>query len=188
MRLFVAVDLPEDLRDRLAHLQQGLPAARWVPPDNMHLTLRFIGEVDGHQARDIDAALAQVRAERFALTLSGVDSFGSGAKPRSLWAGAQPNPALDRLQSKVEKAVRSAGLPPEGRKFKPHVTLARFKGNPRERLFSYLSRNALFRGAPFTVDEFVLYSSFLAQQGAIYTPEAAYPLVRPAVDVAIPAE
>jgi 2'-5' RNA ligase len=180
MRLFVAVDLPEDLRERIGGFAHGVPAARWVSPENMHLTLRFIGEVDGREAHDIDAALSQVRIERFSMTLAGVDRFGSGGKERALWVGVESNPALMRLQGKVETALRHAGLPPEGRKFKPHVTIARFKGNPGGHLHDFLARHALFRGEPFEVEEFVLYSSFLSHNGAIYSAEVAYPLDRPA--------
>lgn len=176
MRLFVAIALPEDLRARLSALQQGVPAARWVDPDNLHLTLRFFGEADGVQAHDLDTALIQVRAERFSVTLTGVDRFGQGRKSRALWAGAAPAPELDLLQRKVEQAGRAAGFAVEGRKFKPHVTLARFKGDPGYRLQDYLARHAHFRADPFEVREFTLYSSLLAQSGAIYTPEAAYPL------------
>jgi 2'-5' RNA ligase len=176
MRLFVAIALPEDLRARLSELQQGVPAARWVDPDNLHLTLRFIGEADGVQAQDLDAALTQVRAERFEVTLTGVDCFGQGRKSRALWAGIAPCPELDRLRRKVEQAARAAGFAPERRKFKPHVTLARFKGDPGYRLHDFLACHAAFCATPFTAQEFVLFSSLLAQTGAIYTPEASYPL------------
>ncbi len=176
MRLFVAIALPEDLRARLSELQQGVPAARWVDPDNLHLTLRFIGEADGVQAQDLDAALTQVRAERFDVTLTGVDCFGRGRKSRALWAGIAPCPELDRLRRKVQQAARAAGFAPERRKFKPHVTLARFKGDPGYRLHDFLACHTAFRATPFTAQEFVLFSSVLAQTGAIYTPEAAYPL------------
>ena len=176
MRLFVAIALPEDLRARLSSLQQGVPAARWVDPDNLHLTLRFIGEADGGQAHDLDAALTQVRAMRFELTLAGVGCFGQGRKARALWVGVAPTLELDRLQRRVEQAVQAAGFAPEGHKFKPHVTLARFKGDPGHRLDDYLAYHAAFRAEGFEVCEFVLYSSLLAQAGAIHTSEAAYPL------------
>ncbi len=176
MRLFVAIALPEDLRAHLSRLQQGVPAARWVDPDNLHLTLRFIGEADGIEAHDLDAALTQVRAARFDVTLAGVDRFGQGRKSRALWVGVKPVPELDRLRRKVEQAVRAAGFVPEGRKFKPHVTLARFKGDPGLRLHDHLAHHATFRAESFEAREFVLFSSLLTQAGAIYTPEAAYPL------------
>ncbi len=176
MRLFVAIALPEDLRARLSRMQQGVPAARWVDPDNLHLTLRFIGEADGGQAHDLDAALAQVRAARFDLTLAGVDRFGQGRTSRALWVGVEPAPELDRLRRRVEQAVQAAGFAPERRKFKPHVTLARFKGDPGYRLHDHLAHHGAFRAKSFEVRAFVLYSSLLSQAGAIYTPERVYPL------------
>jgi 2'-5' RNA ligase len=153
-----------------------VPAARWVDPDNLHLTLRFIGEADGVQAHDLDAALTQLRAARFGVTLAGVNRFGEGRKSRALWVGVEPAPELDRLQRKVEQAVRAAGFAPERRKFKPHLTLARFKGDPGQRLHDYLVHHARFRAEGFEAREFLLYSSLLARAGAIHTPETAYPL------------
>ncbi len=176
MRLFVALSLPADLRERLCGLCSGLPGARWVAPESMHLTLRFIGEVDGRDAEDIDAALSGIHFPRFPLTLAGVGDFGDGKRLRSVWAGVEANEMLERLQSKVEQAVQRAGQPPEKRKFKPHVTLARFKSHPGDRLESYFTERALFRCRPFEVTDFTLYSSYLAHEGAIYSPEAVYPL------------
>ncbi len=163
----------------MAALSTALPGARWVAPENLHLTLRFIGEVEGHQAGDLDAALAQVKATRFPVTLVGVDRFGAGRTLRALWVGVEPNPELDRLYRKVEQAVQAAGLAPNGRKFKPHVTLARFKGDPGYRLYDYLAHHATFRAETFEARDFVLYSSFLSHGGAIYTAEAVYPLAPP---------
>ncbi len=187
MRLFVAIALPEDLRARLSRIQQGVPAARWVDPDNLHLTLRFIGEADGSEAQDLDAALAQVRAAWFAVTLAGVGRFGQGRKSRALWVGVEPAPGLDRLRRRVEQAVQAAGFAPERRKFKPHVTLARFKGTPGgapgQRLHDHLAQHAAFRAEAFEVRAFVLYSSLLTQAGAIYTPESVYPLSPSSEDV-----
>jgi len=176
MRLFVGIALPEDLRARLSGMQRGVPAARWIDPDNLHLTLRFVGEIDSVQAQDLDTALVQVRAARFGMTLAGVGCFGQGRKSRALWVGVAPVPELDRLQHRVERAVQVAGLSPEGRRFKSHITLARFKGDPGHWLDHHLAQHAAFRAGSFEVHEFVLYSSLLAQAGAIYTPEAIYPL------------
>ena len=176
MRLFVALALPADLRSRLCGLSSGLPGARWVDADNLHLTLRFIGEVDRHRAEDVDAALSGLRGQPFSVTLCGVGQFGDDRRLRQLWAGVAPNEALERLQAKIETALQRAGLPPEKRKFKPHVTLARFKANPGERLQDYLVRHALFRADPFEVRAFTLFSSYLSGEGAIYAAEADYPL------------
>ena len=178
MRLFVALGLPEEIRERLSVMASGLPAARWVKPENYHLTLRFIGEVDNHVAHDIDDALSGIHMPEFELSLAGIGQFGEGKKLRSLWVGAEGGEPLARLQTKVENAVVRAGIQPEGRKFKPHVTLARFKESPGPKIGEYLRSHGLFRSPPFMVREFVLYSSFLAREGAIYRPEAVYELDR----------
>jgi len=176
MRLFVALALPDHLRSRLSGLCNGLPGARWVAPENLHLTLRFIGEVDGDEAEDIDAALSGIRCPRFTVTLSGVGDFGDDKRLRSVWVGVEPNETLDRLKAKVDHAVQRAGQSPDKRKFKPHVTLARFKSHPGDKLQSYFTERALFRSEPFQVDDFTLFSSYLSHEGAIYSPEAVYPL------------
>src|SRR5687767_12084204 len=155
IRLFVAVELPETVRDRLLTLQGGVPGARWVNEDQMHLTLRFIGEVDDNVANDVDDALSGIRAPAFELELSGVGEFG-GKNPRALWAGVRPNPALLHLQKKVETALQRIGLEAETRKFSPHVTLARLRGAPREKVVQFLSEYGLFASVPFRVDRFVL--------------------------------
>ena len=115
---------------------------------------------------------------QFEVQLAGLGQFGSDHKLRSIWVGVQPNPELMRLQAKVETALQRAGLEPERRKFKPHVTLARFKANPGLKLEEYISRNALFKAPAFTVEGFTLFSSYLSGEGAIYRPEADYPLRR----------
>jgi len=177
VRLFVALELPETERSRLVRLQQGLRTARWVAPENLHLTLSFIGEVDGREAEDIDAALMALRFEAFPLVLHGVGRFGEGRKLRALWVGVEENPLLLRLQGKIEQLLQRAGLPPEARKFKPHVTLARFKSAAGGQVEGFLAQHALFRGEAFLVRQVVLYSSFLGHGGALYRPEAAYGLI-----------
>jgi len=184
MRLFIGLSLPDPVRDQLTRIQNGLSGARWVAPESLHLTLRFIGEVDGGAAADIDTALMSIRCESFPLQLSGVGQFGEGRKLRAVWAGVEPQPILSRLQAKVEQAVQRAGLAPERRKFKPHVTLARFKSNGSgPNLGPYISNNALFRSDPIQVEEFVLFSSHLSAGGAVYREEAAYALVQSSAGV-----
>lgn len=179
MRLFIALSLPDEVRERLSLLANGLPGARWVAPESLHLTLRFVGELDGRQAHDLDDMLSTLDLPEFELTLRGLGTFDEGRRLRSLWVGIEPNEALMRLQAKVETAVQRAGLPAERRKFKPHVTLARFKETPpAHKLQAYLAAHGLFRHGPFPVEEFVLFSSFLAHTGALYSPEAVYPLER----------
>lgn len=179
MRLFVAVPLPSDIQDDLADLCQGIPGARWVPPENMHLTLRFVGEVGGHVRNDIVEALERVRGQPFDLHLSGVGHFESGRKPRALWVGVERSRPLQQLQESVEAAIQRAGQPPEGRKFKPHVTLARLKEPPGHYLPEFLAEHNLFRRGPVPVDGFTLFSSFLSRNGALYRPEADFPFDRP---------
>lgn len=177
IRLFVAIDLPDALRMRLAALGGGIPGAAWVDEENLHLTLRFVGEVDEGTAHDIDAALAGLRAPAVEVRVAGVGTFGEGGKARSLHALVERTPALAHLRDKVESAVVRAGCPPEGRKFSPHVTLARLKGASVPRVQGFLAANALLRAEPFVADRIVLYSSFLGGEGAVHQAEAEYELV-----------
>ncbi len=183
MRLFVALGLPDEVRDLLGELEDALPGARWVAPENLHITLRFIGEVDGGLAQDIDAELTGLSGVGFEVTLAGLGVFGEAPKTRALYARVEPCEPLTRLQQKVEKALQRAGCPPEGRKFKPHVTLARFKGPTGLELERFVVRHSLLRAGPFPVADFQLYQSFLSGEGAIYREEAAYPLSRPRLTV-----
>src|SRR5215468_1617102 len=123
MRLFVGLALPEDVRWQLSLLCSGLPNVRWAPADNFHVTLRFIGEVDGGVMQDIDASLVGIRAPGFEMSLAGVGFFGNGSNIRVVWAGVDKSPPLQHLRDKVESAVVRAGLPPERQKFNPHITL-----------------------------------------------------------------
>lgn len=176
IRLFVALELPEPVRQRLADLGHGVPGARWTPTDNMHLTLRFIGEVEEEVGDDIDDALDSVRASGFDLAFDRVDSFGSKERARSIWAGIIANPALNHLQGKIESTLVRAGLPPEGRKFVPHVTLARLRSAHPAHLADYLSDHGRIDIEPVKVCAFTLFSSFLSHSGAIHTAEAVYKL------------
>jgi 2'-5' RNA ligase len=177
LRLFVGLALPEDVRQRLALLCSGVPKARWVAPENLHLSLRFVGEVDEILAESIDANLLAVRAPAFDLIVAGVGTFGQGRQTRVLWAGVERQPALDHLAAKVESAVVRAGMGPDTRRFSPHVTLARFRETPpRDRLGAFIQHNEMFRAGPFRVRDFILYRSHLGSEGAHYEPLADYPL------------
>jgi RNA 2',3'-cyclic 3'-phosphodiesterase len=176
IRLFVGLELPTDIRMRLAILCGGVPGARWVRAESYHLTVRFIGEVDEGRFEDIAAALSRIRASAFELTLEGISTFGKESMPHTLWVGVQRNDALQALHAKVDRALVNIGFEPEGRKYSPHVTLARLRDASPVRLGAFVAANSLFRGGPARIDGFVLYSSFLSRSGAIYEPEARYPL------------
>lgn len=177
MRLFVALDLPPMLRMRLAGLCGGIPGARWVPAENFHLTLRFIGEVQSWQAQEIDDALAAVRGRGFTLTLAGVGTFARAGRAHALWVGVERNERLDHLQTKVETALQRAGLEPERRRFAPHVTLARLEeAAPEAKIAAFVQAHNLFRSEPLPVERFTLFSSRLGKEQAVYTPEVDYAL------------
>jgi 2'-5' RNA ligase len=176
IRLFVALALPDALCRRLAALQQPLPRSRWATPENMHVTLRFVGEVPRGEADDIGDMLSRIAVPAFDITVSGTGRFGSKARVRALWAGIAKSPELMRLQGKVETACQRAGQPPEGRKFHPHVTLARCRDIREDQARDFLCANDGFFGGTVRVGEFVLYSSRLGHDGPVYTPEARYPL------------
>jgi 2'-5' RNA ligase len=179
MRLFVAIALPEEIRFQLSLLCAGVPNVRWVPVENFHISLRFIGEVDGGVMQDVDASLAGIRAPRFSLSVGGVGHFGNGGHVRAIWAGVGKSPALQHLRDKVESAVVRAGLPPEGQKFSPHITLGRPKAPPpTAKLQSFLAANNLFRTPAFEVTHFTLYQSFTGGEGSIYRAEHSYELSR----------
>ena len=174
-RLFVALPIPDDVARSLAPLQGGVPGASWQSREQLHLTLRFVGEVDGRAAAALHDALAAIAAPPFTLDLHGVGSFG-GKRPRALWAGIRPNAALLHLQRKVETAVQRAGLAAERHKYTPHVTLAHLHGADLGRVMEYLSAHALYAAPPIAVGGFILYSSLLSGDGSVYRAEQAYRL------------
>ncbi len=174
-RLFTAIEIPLELRLALVRLRSGIPGARWVDPDRCHLTLRFIGEVDGAIERDVISALGLLSAPGFSVTMQGLGQFGD-KKPHTLWAGVAPNETLIRLAAKIDQTLQRIGLPPEGRRYTPHVTLARLRDAPRDRVAEFMGAHGLFRAPPFDVDHFTLFSSHLGHAGAVYAEEARYPL------------
>ena len=183
LRLFVGLALPDGVIARLAVMCSGLPGAHWVEATNMHLTLRFIGEVDETTAEEVDARLAGIAAEAFDLELRGLGTFGEGAKARAVWAGVAPSASLSHLHAKVESAVVRAGLSPEGRKFTPHVTLARLTRPQPSRLQSFIEGNGLFAAGPFQVAQFTLFESRPGNGGPIYIPLADYDLNVPGTNI-----
>ncbi|MFM9863049.1 MAG: RNA 2',3'-cyclic phosphodiesterase [Micropepsaceae bacterium] len=175
IRLFTAIEIPETVRTRLSFLQGGVPGARWSPAENMHLTLRFIGEVDEATANDIDDVLYALHAPHFALTLKGAGEFG-GRDPHALWVGVAPNEALMRLAAKIESALQRMGLAAETRKYTPHVTLARLRDAPIAKVREFLAAHAAFDSGPFPVRAFALFSSYPSSSGSLYRLERTYAL------------
>jgi 2'-5' RNA ligase len=175
-RLFVAIRPPEPIRDLLLDAMNDNADFRWQHEEQLHLTLRFIGEVERPIAEDLAAALGTVRGDRLHLRISGVGRFeqrNSGA----LWAGVEPKAPLAALAAKVERVCQSAGLEPERRAFHPHITLARWKGRRTREVQTYLETHRALSSEPFTAEEFILFESRLSRHGAHYEAVASYPFV-----------
>lgn len=179
IRLFVALPLPDAVRVRLGLMGAGLPGAKWVPPENLHMTLRFVGEVDGHMADDLHDMLMRVSAPGFEVTLDALDWFGNKRRPHVVVMKARKDDALMHLQRKVESVAVRCGLEPEQRKFSPHVTLARMKTGSCDSVQRFCLENHIRQPIRFEADRMVLYSSFLSHNGSIYREEADYPLRLP---------
>jgi len=177
-RLFVALDLPEEIKRSLEPLGRGLGDVRWLEPDQQHLTLRFLGQLDNGWTRDVAEALALVPGVPFELRLKGIGHFPLRGEPQVLWVGVEKSLELQRLKRRVDRVLGDAGLEPERRKFTPHVTIARIRGplSPT-RLGTYLMRHSLYRSEPFPVSSFHLFTSWLRPAGAEYQIEASYELL-----------
>ncbi len=176
LRLFVGLDLPSPQRELLAALAGGLPGARWVPPENYHLTLRFIGATAHHVAEEIDHALAGLRQRSFEMTLGGLGSFAKGGRATQLWVGVARCEPLERLAGKIDTALARLGLPTERRRFVPHISIARLDNVAESAVGGFIARHNLFVAPPMMVDHFVLFSSRLGKERSVYTAEVAYEL------------
>jgi 2'-5' RNA ligase len=175
-RLFVAIRPPEAIRDLLIDAMEDSPELRWVQDEQLHLTLRFIGEVEGPLGDDIALALSRLRSEPFELSVTGVGIFEQRSGG-ALWAGVQPKGPVAALAAKVERACVGAGLEPERRAFHPHITLARFNRHSAKAAQAFLERNRALASPPFAVENFSLYESRLSRHGPHYEAVADYPLV-----------
>jgi len=174
-RLFTGLEIPSHVAQSLAMMRGGLPGARWIDPENYHLTLRFIGDIDDALAREIAVMLGRVQRMSFELRLDGLSSFG-GRKPRAVIAGATQIPALMELQAEHDRLLQRLGLDPEGRKYIPHVTLARLRDSSGRQVADYLAALGHYRSSSFQISRFVLFSSRASVGGGPYVVEADYPL------------
>ena len=175
-RMFVALRPPIDIRRRLIDLMGGISAARWQDDDQLHITLRYIGEVDGRVAEDVASALAAVRAPPVSVMVEGVGVFADRHRPGgAVWAGIRPLEAITRLHHKVDHALVRAGLGPERRAYLPHITLARL---PRTAAppNGFLATQAGLVTDSFVIDHMLLFESHLSAAGATYDAVARYPL------------
>ncbi len=175
-RLFTGIEIPAEIAARLTMLRGGLPGARWIDPENYHLTLRFIGDIDMVQAEAVAEGLERVRRSGFRLRLVGVGPLGTG-KPHAIVANVEPARPLSELQAEHERIFQRIGLPPEGRKYTPHITLARLRNGSDREVAEYLSLRGGFLAGPFAVDRFVLFSSRNSVGGGPYVVEQTYPLI-----------
>jgi len=174
-RLFTGLEIPADVCQTLSTLRGGLPGARWIDPENYHVTLRFIGDIDGVSANEIAMLLARIDRKPFDVTVQGLTSFG-GRKPRAVVATIAPSRPLIELQAELERLMQRIGLDPEGRKFIPHVTLARLYDASSQDVADYLSVRGYFPSKVFTADRFVLFSARATTGGGPYVVEDSYTL------------
>ena len=174
-RLFVAIRPPEEVRDLLIDAMDNSPALRWVGDDQLHLTLRFVGEVERPVANDIAAALERLASSGFELRIKGVGKFEK-RNGGALWAGIEPKEPVISLAAKVERAIQQVGLEPERRAFAPHITLARWNRRNAEAVDAFLRRNSDLRSGPFEVHRFILFESKLSRHGPHYEEVAAFRL------------
>jgi 2'-5' RNA ligase len=175
-RLFTGIEIPAEIREEIARLKVPLPGgSRWTDPDDLHLTLRFVGDIEKPQAREFADNLETIDVDAFELRLAGLGVFG-GNEPRSIWAGVEASAPLEALARANDRAARSAGLPPDGRQFKPHVTLARVKYASADEIARVLQRIGAFRSKPFIVSRFVLFSAKPKTGGGPYGIEEAFNL------------
>ncbi|SMF68656.1 RNA 2',3'-cyclic phosphodiesterase [Allosphingosinicella indica] len=174
-RLFVAIRPPRDIRAQLLSIMGGVSGARWQSDDQLHLTLRFVGEVDRHVAADVAAALGSIHHPRFSIALAGLGSFDKRGIRDNLWAGVAPHEPLKTLHNKVDQAVSRAGIAPDSRAFLPHITLARLN-RASGPIDGFAEQNGGLASAPFEVDHFALYESTMTPEGAHYTIAERYRL------------
>ena len=175
-RLFTGLEIPSQVGFMLSLKRGGLTGARWIDPENYHITLRFIGDVDTHTANEVADGLDRLaESEAFSIKLNHLGAFG-GDKPRALYAGVENNATLAHLQASQERVLQRVGLSPDSRKFVPHVSLARLRGTSAQELADFIHMAGRFEALEFPVGRFVLYSSRDSVGGGPYRIEETYPL------------
>ena len=174
LRLFAAIEVPPDIGEGLLPRQTGIVGARWRPVEALHITLRFFGDVREDMADDLDAELSTVKGPPFELMLEGAGSFGEGEDIHAVWAGVAESPPLRQIHARCETAARRAGLKPEHRAYKPHVTLAYTRRPDPARVAAWIQGHNLLKSPPFRVDRFGLYSSWQGPEGSVYRLERVY--------------
>ena len=179
IRLFAALSIPTEIGTNLQSRQVGIRSARWRPLEALHVTLRFFDEIREDAARDLDEALLELAVAPFDIVLEGVGSFSEGDEVSAVWAGVAENTALKRLAAACERAARKAGLKPDPRRYRPHVTLAYLRRADPAQVAGWLEGNARLQSPPIPISSFQLYSSILSPEGSRYRVEASYPLVEP---------
>jgi len=176
IRLFAALAVPDDIAEHLAGRQAGLPDARWRPAETLHITLRFFGDIPEDRAEDVASELSRATSPPLSLTLNSVGAFGEGADIDAIWAGVEANAALTILAGRCEACARRAGLKPDTRVYKPHVTLAYLRRPDPARVAAWIQANSLLKSPAFSVGSFGLYSSWRTSEGSRYELEQVYPL------------
>jgi 2'-5' RNA ligase len=174
-RLFVAIRPPEPIRNLLLDTMGGVSGARWQTDDQIHLTLRFIGEVDRHRAGDVHAALGAIHHARFEIAINGLGTFDRRGQPETIWAGVAPHETLKSLHKKIDQAMARVGIEPDQRAYLPHITIARLKRSSGP-VRNLLELSGGLKSEPFEVQDFALYESKLTPEGAVYSIVETYPL------------
>jgi len=180
VRLFIAIELPNGIKNELGRLRTNIEGVRWMPAEQFHLTLAFLGEVDEETALRLSANLAEIRTATFELTLAEASCFPSQQRPRVIWIGVKPEPRLLKLAAAVQQSALNSGIFLEERPFSPHITLARLKSPSTDELSDYINRKSGLTLTPFSVKEFTLFQSSLSSQGALHCKVRSFPL--PGID------
>jgi 2'-5' RNA ligase len=176
MRLFIAIELPDDAKRELSRLREDIPGARWVPLEQIHLTLAFLGEVEEASTVRLTEELARIQLPEFRLCFGATGCFPDRHRPRVLWVGLEPEPRLKRLAAQVRETVLTCGIPQEERPFSAHITLARLKIPASRETGTFLDRHSTLKLPSLRVREFILFQSRLNQQGAVHIPIKKFPL------------